>query len=185
MEDKVDKQGKKKDVYNLGQMLTDNGLQFKGLNEDGTIKVFDPMAPENEREYDIDAMKGLKDQGLDPYNAEFEYNTPMDPIDSQLGFLDQVKLLASPKVGDKVKQLEEKYGKGNVVAGDDASIVIKDEKGIWSKAESGFLASMAKESPVIAGSIAGSIKGASSLAWAGPKGILAGSILGGAIGAVG
>lgn len=172
----------------VDEYLRSQGLTLKGKNsETGQFQVSRVDDDGEEKLGTFDARQFLQAQNVDISNIDIVANTPDSAInENKLGFLEQMDLLAAKKPGEKISYLESKYGKGSVDITQgkygDTSIVVKGEDGVWSKADTGFLASIVKESPVIAAGVAGSISGAKMGAVLGPKGILVGSILGGAIG---
>lgn len=117
-------------------------------------------------------------------------------IDSGMGMWDRTKLNFQPTDADKMKQLEDTYGKENVSmldVGGTGKMFFKDPKSgkMTMVDEQGasladFTADLAGFAPEVAGAVAGGIKGAAiGTAAGGPVGTVVGGVLGAAAGGFG
>jgi len=129
---------------------------------------------------DFDVSGYLKSKNMSLTDVDIKFNSPETAkSDSALGFMDQVQMIYASKPQDQMHLLESKYGKGNVaqVGGE---LKVKDQDGMWKRADAKWYSELAANSPQIAASIAGTIKGATLGAPAGPAGAVIGGVLGGA-----
>ena len=164
-------------TFRVDEFLESEGMRLDGRDaETGNLHVSKYDAESDEFKPGMfDPKKYLSSKNVDPNDVDIVFNSPASAIDdNDLGFLDQMDMMAAKKPEEKLKFLEDKYGKENV-SNENGKFQVKNEQGVWAKADTGFWAGLAKESPVIAAGIAGSVAGAP----AGPLGI----ILGGALGA--
>lgn len=140
------------------------------------------------QELDLNAY--LKDAGVDPSTVSYQVSSPQSPLpQSNLSFIDRMKLSLADTVRDKKAVLDEAVGSENVQFSPDAGgFVVKDsESGQWKVAQDestqNFLAELAgRESGSIAGSIAGAAAGT---AIAPGIGTIAGAGIGAVMGKIG
>lgn len=100
----------------------------------------------------------------------------------EVDFMSKVKLAAFGRSEkDKIKILEEDYGKGNVKRTQEGLLLVKDGSE-WKNAETDFLSSVIAATPEMAGGTIGAIKGAALGAPFGPVGMFVGGVLGSSVG---
>lgn len=176
----------KRERINFGAALQAQGLELKGKNPDGSVRVFDPQAPETEREYNLDVRAALKAEGLDYDKVDLQYNDESSPLDENIvGFGMGVKLAKAKSPENKQRLLEEHYGKENVKMVGDSEFAIKDEDGLWKKGSDSFFSGLASALPEMGAGAAGAIAGAKAGALIGaPIPIPGTTVIGGIIGGV-
>lgn len=168
---------------NAAKLAQDLGGQITEVLPDGNFRI---KIGEKEKTFNLNRM--AQEQGLDLSKSPVVYSTPELPIgDTAVGFSTALKLKFAKTAQDKYKILEQEFGKENINLNPQGGITLKGIDGQWKTADTGYLADIYAESPVIAASIAGAIpvaKGGAALggALAGPLGAAAGGLLGGALG---
>ncbi len=166
----------------LGTLLKEQfGASLSKVNADGSaqIVVAGPDGLNSVQRFDTN--KFIKDNGLDPMKVKVQYNSPDEALDDNpIGFLDSVKLsVADPK--KRVQDLEGKYGAGNVVQDQDGLKI--NDKGVWKKADPGFMAGIMGSLPEMGGGVGGAaIGGALGTAVFPGPGTAVGALIGGSIG---
>lgn len=174
---------KPKGKFDVATFLEANNLFLQGRDSaTGKLQVASVDNETGEEKLGtFDPAVYLQQNGVDPSTVDIIMNRPDAPIQKNaLNFRDQMDLILARKPEEKLKFMQEKFGEENAQIVD-GQLVVKDDTGLWSKAESGFLASMVKESPTIASGVAGSIYGT---AVAGPIGTVVGGAIGAALGRI-
>lgn len=143
------------------------------------VPNYSELASGKYTERTLDAAGLLKTQGINLAEHDFELGSPETPLKSNpVPFLDRLMMASTPHTNDRMKILEEKYGKENVKFNPESkSIAVREGKG-WHDSDPGFLAQLTADAPALAGGIKGAAVGSAY----GPLGTIAGGAIGATVG---
>lgn len=161
------------------------GATVDTVNPDGSVNLI--MQDGSKQQLDVNGY--LKSKNIDPLTVDIKYNSPTSAKEENaLGFMDQMEFIKAGTSKQQFALLQRKYGAENVAKDEiDGTLKVKDQSGLWKKADTSWYNEVIGGLPGTAASIGGTLAGAKMGAAAGTAiapglGTLAGAIIGGILG---